>query len=67
MSRKPTITKVTKKQGGYALLIVVALTALILIATMSVGLRIITQGRREKEQDMIWRGKQYSVASSSTT
>ena len=60
MSRKPTPAKATKKQGGYALLIVVAMTALILIATMSVGLRIITQGRREKEQDMIWRGKQYT-------
>ena len=60
MSGKPTLGKVTKKQGGYALLIVVAITALILIATMSVGLRIITQGRREKEQDMIWRGKQYT-------
>jgi hypothetical protein len=42
------------------LLIVVAITALILIATMSVGLRVITQGRREKEQEMIWRGKQYT-------
>ena len=38
---------------------VVCITALILVATMSVGLRIITQGRREKEQEMIWRGKQY--------
>jgi len=59
MSRNPTPAKETKNQRGYALLIVVAITALILIATMSVGLRIITQGRREKEQEMIWRGKQY--------
>ena len=59
MTSRPTPTKAARKQGGYALLIVVALTALILIATMSVGLRVITQGRREKEQEMIWRGKQY--------
>ena len=59
MNKKLTPTKATRNQGGYALLMVVCLTALILVATMSVGLRIITQGRREKEQEMIWRGKQY--------
>ncbi|MGB8476141.1 MAG: hypothetical protein WCE61_18835, partial [Candidatus Acidiferrum sp.] len=48
-----------KKQRGYALLIVVFLTTLILIASMSIGLRILTAGRREKEQEMIWRGNQY--------
>jgi hypothetical protein len=48
------------KQGGYALLIVVCITALLLIATMSIGLRILTEGRRQKELDMIWRGKQYT-------
>jgi hypothetical protein len=48
------------KQGGYALLLVVFLTALVLVSTMSIGLRILTEGRREKEQEMIWRGKQYT-------
>ena len=52
-------SKAAKKQGGYALLTVVFLTTLVLMATMSVGLRIVTEGRREKEQEMIWRGKQY--------
>src|SRR5579859_5037299 len=59
MNKKPTLTRAAKKQGGYALLLVVCITALILVATMSIGLRILTQGRREKEQEMIWRGKQY--------
>lgn len=47
-------------QGGYALLLVVFLTALVLIGTMSVGLRVLTEGRRQKEEEMIWRGKQYT-------
>jgi len=53
-------TKARKNQGGYALLLVVFLTALVLVSTMSIGLRILTEGRREKEQEMIWRGKQYT-------
>src|SRR5208282_5533344 len=48
------------KQGGYALLLVVFLTSLLVVGTMSIGLRILTQGRREKEKEMIWRGKQYT-------
>jgi hypothetical protein len=48
------------KQGGYALLLVVFLTALVLVGTMSIGLRIATEGRRQKEMEMIWRGKQYT-------
>jgi|SRR5579859_1049589 len=48
------------QQGGYALLLVVFLTALVLISTMSVGLRVLTEGRRQKEEEMIWRGKQYT-------
>jgi hypothetical protein len=53
-------TRARKNQGGYALLLVVFLTALVLVSTMSIGLRILTEGRREKEQEMIWRGKQYT-------
>jgi len=33
-----------------------------LIATISVAPNILTQGRREKETEMIWRGKQYTRA-----
>jgi len=54
------MARARRKQGGYALLVVVFLTALLVVATMSIGLRIVTEGKREKEQDMIWRGKQYT-------
>lgn len=47
-------------QDGYALLILVFLTTLVLVGTMSIGLRVLTEGRRQKEQEMIWRGKQYT-------
>lgn len=60
MKRNPSLTRARKQQSGYALLLVVFLTTLVVVATMSIGLRILTQGRREKEQEMIWRGKQYT-------
>jgi hypothetical protein len=52
--------KARRNQGGYALLLVVFLTSLVVVGTLSIGLRILTEGRREKEQEMIWRGKQYT-------
>lgn len=55
-----TRTKAARNQGGYALMLVVFFVALLAVGTMSVGLRILTEGRREKETEMIWRGKQYT-------
>ena len=46
-------------QQGYALVLVVFLLALAVIATATVAPNIIVNGRREKEEEMIWRGKQY--------
>ena len=46
-------------QEGYALTLVVFLLALIAIATVAALPDVITNGRREKEEEMIWRGKQY--------
>jgi hypothetical protein len=60
MKNKPLMTRVRKNQGGYALLLVVFLTALLVVGTLSIGLRILTEGKREKEQEMIWRGQQYT-------
>lgn len=48
-----------QQQGGYAILLVLFLATLMLLATMAVAPNILTEGRREKEQEMIWRGKQY--------
>jgi hypothetical protein len=39
---------------------VVFFTALLLVSTMAVGLRVYTEGKRQKEKEMIWRGKQYT-------
>jgi len=46
-------------QEGYALTLVVFLLALIVIASVAALPNVITNGRREKEEEMIWRGKQY--------
>jgi hypothetical protein len=51
-----------RKQGGYAILLVLFFVTLLLLMTISVAPNILTQGRRQKEIEMIWRGKQYSRA-----
>src|SRR5580704_849540 len=60
MRNKFPMTRARRKQGGYALLLVVFLTALLVVGTMSIGLRVLTEGKREKEKEMIWRGQQYT-------
>jgi hypothetical protein len=47
------------REGGYALMMVVFFIALLMIAAMAAGPRILQDGKREKEQEMVWRGKQY--------
>src|SRR5712671_3140583 len=49
-----------RSERGYALLVVIFLVTLLLISTMVAAPRILTEGKREKEQEMIWRGKQYT-------
>jgi len=46
--------------GGYALLMVVFLVTVLLISAIAVAPNILTEGKREKEKEMIWRGKQYA-------
>jgi len=46
-------------QAGYALLMVVFLAAVMLVTAAAVAPNLLTQGRREKEEEMIWRGQQY--------
>jgi hypothetical protein len=58
--RRSSARRTAKQQDGYALLLVVFFASILLIGTMSIGLRTLTEGRREKEQEMIWRGKQYT-------
>ncbi len=49
-------------ESGYALLMVVFLVAAMLIATAAVMPNLLTQGTREKEEELIWRGQQYARA-----
>lgn len=48
-----------RRDSGYALILVMFLTALMLIAVTAVAPSLRTDARREKELEMIWRGKQY--------
>lgn len=57
-NRVPTRRK-ARGQGGYALVLVVFMLTLVVIASVAVAPNVITNGRREKEEEMIWRGKQY--------
>lgn len=58
--RRPAPSPRARRQRGYALLLVIFFVGLVLVGTMSIGLRVLTEGRRQKEEDMIWRGKQYT-------
>ncbi|HZC66395.1 MAG TPA: hypothetical protein VE545_07460 [Candidatus Dormibacteraeota bacterium] len=53
-------TSPKSRQQGYALLMVVFMTTAMLILAMMVAPNILTEGKREKEKEMIWRGKQYT-------
>ena len=50
------------KQSGYAFLIAVLLAALVLVALSVAIPRLLTQGQREKEEELIFRGDQYRRA-----
>jgi hypothetical protein len=49
----------TSREHGYALLMVMFIAALMIAVVMTAAPNILTQGKREKEEEMIWRGKQY--------
>jgi hypothetical protein len=60
MNTQPCIRRRSARpEQGFALLTVVFLSALLTIAAASVSLNVLTEGRREKEREMIWRGNQY--------
>jgi len=47
------------KQSGYALLMALFLVATMIILATVVTPSVLTEGRREREQEAIWRGNQY--------
>ena len=54
------LSRSRKNQGGYAILLVLFFVTLMLLATISIAPNVLTEGRREKEKEMIWRGNQYA-------
>jgi type II secretory pathway pseudopilin PulG len=50
------------KQAGYTLLMVVFMVATMIILAAAAAPNILTQGRREKEEELVWRGQQYARA-----
>lgn len=48
-----------KDQNGYAILMIICMATLMLILAMVAAPNILTNGRRQKEQIMVWRGNQY--------
>ena len=64
MSHKPAMQRTprTRRQRGYVLLLVVFLVATMMLFAVAAAPRVLTQGRREKEDDLIWRGEQYDRA-----
>jgi type II secretory pathway pseudopilin PulG len=55
-------TRGRHKESGYSLLMVVFLVATSLILSAAVMPNLLTQGRREREEEMVWRGEQYERA-----
>jgi len=51
-----------RSERGYALLMVVFFVTLLLISAIAVAPNILTEGKREKEKEMVWRGKNTLVA-----
>jgi len=56
---RPRIRSCRRGERGYAILLILFFVTLLLIGTMAVAPNILTEGRRERETEMIWRGKQY--------
>src|SRR5216683_7735191 len=48
-----------RSEEGFALMLAVFLTALLLVAAIVAAPSVRNERQREKEQEMIWRGKQY--------
>jgi len=60
MNARPPQKVRRRSERGYALLVVIFLVTVLLLSTMVVVPNILTEGQREKEKEMIWRGNQYA-------
>src|SRR5579863_5984773 len=57
--RRSRSSRRRNQQGGYAILLVLFLMTLMILASVAVAPNFKTQAQREREKEMIWRGKQY--------
>ena len=48
-----------RTQRGYALLMVMIMATMMLVAASAVAVNVLTQGRRQREAELAWRGNQY--------
>jgi type II secretory pathway pseudopilin PulG len=58
----PSFRRPRSRQSGYVLIVLMLLMALLIIALIAVAPREVTQIRRDREEEMIHRGKQYTRA-----
>jgi hypothetical protein len=56
-TRRPSAGR--SREGGYAILLVLFFATLMLLGTMAIAPNILTDARREKEKELVWRGNQY--------
>lgn len=59
---KNRVREEARNHKGYALLFVLFLMVVVIIGTSTAVLDQLTEGRRAREADMIWRGRQYERA-----
>jgi len=59
MRKAASVSARGRGQQGYALLLVMFLMTLLVLLTIAIAPNILTDARREKEKEMVWRGKQY--------
>ncbi len=62
MNAPRSFPKAQRREAGYALLMVVFLSAVLLIAAVAAAPNLLTQGTREREEELVWRGGQYARA-----
>lgn len=60
--KHPKQTRAWRAESGYALLMVVFMVATLIILASAVAPNLLTQGRRERETELAWRGHQYQRA-----
>lgn len=57
--RRREVARARSGEAGYTMIFAVFLAATLLISLSVISLRVQTQGQREREEEMIWRGHQY--------